>query len=184
MELRKTSIPGCFEIFPKVLQDERGFFVKTFHEGLFAENGLATHFAEEYYTFSRRNVLRGLHFQLPPHDHAKLVYCIAGEVLDAVVDLRVGSPVYGRFETFTLSAEKSNMIYIPSGLAHGFYVAGSHALLVYHVTTAYSPEHDAGIHWNSAGIPWPGGAPILSKRDSAFLPLNEFKSPFKDHSGI
>lgn len=178
MEIRETSIPGCVEISPKVLRDERGLFVKTFNQELFAERGLATHFAEEYYTFSRRGVLRGLHFQVPPRDHIKLVYCASGEVLDAVVDLRVGSPAYGRFETFELSAEKANMIYIPAGLAHGFYVTGSDGLLVYHVTTVHSPEHDTGILWSSAGIPWPDRNPFLSRRDREFVPLADFTSPF------
>jgi len=177
-DIRQTKIPGCFELLPKLFKDERGSFVKTFHENVFKENGLETHFSEEYYSFSHKRVLRGLHFQLPLMDHVKLVYCVYGRVLDAVVDLRVGSPAYGNFETFELSAEQANMVYIPKGLAHGFYVLSEGAIMMYKVTTVYSPEHDTGILWRSANIPWPDERPIISKRDSEFIALENFKSPF------
>ena len=179
IEIRQTEILGCFEIIPKVLKDERGTFVKTFHQDIFKANGLETHFAEEYYSFSHKRVLRGLHFQLPPMDHVKLVYCIFGKVLDAVVDLRVGSPTYGKFEIFELSSEKANMIYIPKGLAHGFYVESENAIMMYKVTTVYSPEHDTGILWNSVDIPWPDEKPIISQRDSQFQTFADFQSPFR-----
>lgn len=178
MRIQQTGIPGCAEMFPGVLKDERGHFVKTFHRDVFIEKGLTTQFAEEYYTYSYQGVLRGLHFQVPPMDHVKLVYCITGKVLDAVVDLRIGSPAYGQFVTFELSAEKANMIYLPAGVAHGFYVVSASAVLLYKVTTVYSPAHDSGILWNSAGIPWPDANPIISKRDSGFTRLEDFKSPF------
>jgi len=178
IDLKHSKIPSCFEIIPEVFKDERGTFVKTFHEGVFKKNSLETNFAEEYYSFSCKGVLRGLHFQLPPVEHVKLVYCVSGKVLDAVVDLRVGSPTYGEFETFELSAEKANMIYIPKGLAHGFYVLSESAIMMYKVTTVYSPEHDTGILWNSVGIPWPDEKPIISKRDSEFIAFKDFKSPF------
>ncbi len=143
--LKNSKIPGCFEITPQIFKDERGMFVKTFHKDVFKEHGLETGFVEEYYSFSCKGVLRGLHFQLPPKDHVKLVYCVSGEVLDAVVDLRVGSPTYGQFELFEVSAEKANMIYIPKGLAHGFYVESENAIMMYKVTTVYSPDHDTGL---------------------------------------
>lgn len=183
MQINKTRIPGCYEITPLIFKDERGIFVKTFHQEVFAQNRLETHYAEEYYSSSHQDVLRGLHFQIPPKDHTKLVYCIAGEVIDAVVDLRIGSPTYGEFETFKLNAEKGNMIYIPPGLAHGFYVVSQNAILLYKVTTVYSPEHDSGIHWNSVGIPWPGDDPIISKRDSEFVALSDYVSPFTYQEG-
>lgn len=177
-EVNHTGIPGCFEVRPKIFKDERGLFVKTFHHELFVANGLETRFAEEYYSFSRQGVLRGMHFQLPPHDHIKLVYCVSGEVVDVVVDLRVGSPTYGKYETIVLSAQNANMLYIPAGLAHGFYVTSESATMMYKVTTVYSPEHDAGILWNSLDIPWPAAHPIVSDRDSGFAPFSDFKSPF------
>jgi len=178
LDLRQTGIAGCCEIYPRIFQDERGLFVKTFHQDFFAVHGLATCYAEEYYSFSRRGVLRGLHFQRPPREHAKLVYCVAGEVLDAVVDLRVGSPTYSRYETVVLSAQKANMLYIPPGLAHGFYVTSESATMMYKVTTVYSPEHDSGILWDSVGIPWPDPCPVISDRDRGLLPFSAFASPF------
>jgi dTDP-4-dehydrorhamnose 3,5-epimerase len=182
-EVRPTEIPGCFEIGTAVLRDHRGIFVKTFHQDLFAQHGLETRFAEEYYSYSGPGVLRGLHFQLPPHEHVKLVYCVQGEVLDVVVDLRVGSPTFGKHHCVTLSSEKANMLYIPAGLAHGFYVNSPHALMMYKVTSVYSPAHDAGVHWNSAGIPWHDPNPVISDRDNAFAPLTAFQSPFRFQEG-
>lgn len=178
MQIRETKIPGCYEITPDVFKDERGSFVKTFHQDIFNSYHLETNFAEEYYSVSHWNVLRGLHFQLPPEAHTKMVYCVQGQVIDAVVDLRVGSPSFGQFALFDLSAEKANTLYIPPGLAHGFYVTGETAIMMYKVSTVYSPEHDTGIHWDSVGIPWPCTEPIISKRDSCFAALSEFKSPF------
>ena len=178
MEIRETGIRGCYEIFPRVLTDERGAFIKTFHRDVFESHSLETSFAEEYFTVSGAGVIRGLHFQVPPMDHIKLVYSVSGEVFDAVVDLRTGSPTYGQFESFTLSSNKGNMVYIPKGLAHGFCALTDGATMMYKVTSVYSPEHDSGILWNSAGIPWPSKAPVLSDRDKGFQALSEFQSPF------
>ncbi|MDU0459972.1 MAG: dTDP-4-dehydrorhamnose 3,5-epimerase [Geobacteraceae bacterium] len=178
MRIIATDIPDCFEILPPVFADERGKFVKTFQRELFAEHGMAVDYAEEYYSSSHHGVLRGLHFQLPPHQHAKLVYCLSGEVIDAVLDLRVGSPAFGRHVTLSLSGEKANMLYIPPGLAHGFYVNGDHALMQYKVTSAYAPEYDTGILWSSAGIAWPETKPLVSVRDAGFITLERFESPF------
>lgn len=178
-DLEPSNLSGCFELQPKVLDDQRGRFVKVFHEAAFAAMGLATHFSEEYYSVSRQNVIRGLHFQLPPMDHVKMVYCVQGEVLDAVVDLRVGSPTYGQHALFELSAAKANSIYIPKGMAHGFCARSEQAVMVYKVGTVYSPAQDAGILWDSAGIPWPGAEAILSARDEGFPPLDQFVSPFR-----
>lgn len=179
LDIKASTISGCFELQPKVLHDARGKFVKVFHEQAFAAHGLETAFAEEYYSVSHRNVIRGLHFQLPPMDHVKLVYCVAGEVLDAVVDLRVGSATYGQYALFELSAAKANSIYIPKGMAHGFYTRSAQATMVYKVSTIYSPPHDEGVLWNSAAIPWPTSDAVLSARDEGFLPLDQFVSPFR-----
>lgn len=174
----ETTIPGCYEILPTILRDERGTFVKTFHQGLFLENHFEISFYEEYYSASHKGVLRGMHFQVPPMDQVKMVYCVSGRVFDAVVDLRVGSPTYGRHAVFELTADKANMVYIPRGLAHGFYVLSDTAIMLYKVTSVYSPQHDAGILWNSVGIPWPTNDPVISKRDSEFPGMEDFKSPF------
>lgn len=178
IQINGTSIPGCYEIFLPVQTDERGNFVKIFHQEVFRDRQLDTHFPEEYYSISHHGVLRGMHFQIPPKDYVKLVCCLAGEIFDAVVDLRVGSPSFGQFATFELSGDKGNILYIPQGLAHGFYVMNEKAIVLYKVSSVYSPEHDTGILWNSIGIPWPDENPILSQRDSTFQTLAEFESPF------
>ncbi len=178
-DLKPSNISGCFELQPKVFEDTRGRFVKVYHDLAFAEKGLKTHFAEEYYSISNKNVIRGMHFQLPPRDHVKVVYCVQGEVMDVVVDLRIGSPTYGQYATFELSADKANSIYIPKGMAHGFCVLSELAIMVYKVSTIYSPEHDAGISWDSMGIPWPSMDANLSVRDQSFPSFKQFDSPFR-----
>lgn len=178
MQLHSTKIPGCFELELNVFKDQRGRFVKTFHEDIFASHQLETHFAEAYYSYSTQNVLRGLHFQIPPQDHTKMVHCAQGEIIDAVVDLRVGSPTYGQFEVFELSAEKGNSAYIPPGLAHGFYIVSETALVIYQVSTVYAPEHEQGLLWNSAEIPWPSPNPIISEKDQGWKTLADYESPF------
>jgi dTDP-4-dehydrorhamnose 3,5-epimerase len=180
MKLMETNLPGCYIIQPKVFLDERGSFVKTFHQEIFAQHKLETKYVEEIYSISHQNVLRGLHFQIPPHQHTKLVYCLFGRVIDAVVDLRVGSPTYGESETFELSQENARVVYIPAGFAHGFYATTEKAIMVYNLSRVYAPDYDAGIRWDSVGISWPLGRanPIISERDRAFLPFSEFKSPF------
>ena len=179
MDILDTSLPGCFQIQPVVRADERGSFTKVFHEEIFRSAGLRTDFAEEYYSVSRRGVLRGLHFQLPPHDHAKLIYCTQGKVLDAALDLRRGSPTYGRHLTLELSQEQGNMLYLPAGLAHGFYTLSEQATMVYKVTSVYAPQHDGGVLWDSAGIAWPDTGPVLSQRDREFSALADFDTPFQ-----
>ena len=156
----------------------RGRFVKIFHEPSYTALGLETNFAEEYYSVSHKNVIRGLHFQVPPMDHVKMVYCLEGHALDVVLDLRVGSPTYGQFEVFELNSSNSNSIYIPKGMAHGFCALSENTIMVYKVSTVYSPAHDAGILWNSADIPWPTSDAVLSERDQSFPTLAQFKSPF------
>ena len=178
MKIVESSLPGCFEIMPDVTRDERGSFAKVFHRGNFAAAGLAGDFAECFQSVSRKGALRGLHFQRPPADHDKLVYCAAGEVFDAVVDLRCDSPAYGRHAAFRLDSKRCNALYIPRGLAHGFQALSDEAVVVYLVTSVHSPAHDDGVRWDSAGIAWPISNPVVSARDAAFAPLKGFKSPF------
>jgi dTDP-4-dehydrorhamnose 3,5-epimerase len=179
----KTSIDGCVLIKAQVAADARGTFTKVFHLPDFTQLGLNCTYREEYVTHSLHGVLRGLHFQLPPMDVDKIVYCVSGEALDVVVDLRLGSPTYGKHEVLQLNASSGHMVYIPTGLAHGFFVTGKHATLVYKVSKVYSPEHDTGVLWNSCGIPWPAAEPILSARDKSFAPLHAFASPFVYYPG-
>jgi len=177
-ELVPTVIPGCMEIRPRIHGDARGRFVKVFHRQAFTAAGLHTDYPEEYYSVSRRGVIRGLHFQSPPMDHIKLVYCVAGEIQDVVLDLRRGSPTYGRHVPIELSAQIGNMVYIPRGLAHGFCTLSETAVMVYKVSSVYSPAHDCGVLWNSAEIPWETDHPVLSERDRAHPPFGAFQSPF------
>ena len=177
-DLHSSVIPGCFEIRPRIQRDGRGLFENLVQQSLFKTLGLQADFVEQYYSRSFKGVLRGLHFQVPPHDQVKLVYCLEGTVFDAVVDLRTGSPTYGKFDTFELDCDSANMVYLPKGLAHGFWVLSERATLVYNVTSEYAPEHDQGLLWHSAGIPWPGECPLLSPRDEAFPPLEVYQSPF------
>ena len=178
MEVRETEIPGCYEIPPRLLKDVRGVFIKTFHADDFGSLGLCSDWKEQYYSTSKQGVLRGLHFQLPPHDHAKLIYCVSGSVEDVALDLRVGSPTYGKTTMFELSSEKGNMIYLPKGLAHGFCTPNEPATLVYNVSSVFKPEADTGIRWNSVSIHWSIPNPLLSDRDQAFPAFDQFESPF------
>lgn len=178
IEKRTTNLEGCFELFSAIRKDNRGCFVKTFHEEEFQKINFPLKYKEEYYSVSYKGVLRGLHFQLPPAEHEKIVYCPSGRVLDAVVDLRKNSATYGKYALIELSAEKGNMLYIPKGMAHGFYTCSDQAIMMYKVTSLYSPEKDSGILWDSAGIPWPDMDPVLSVRDKTFSTLDNFNSPF------
>lgn len=177
-DLKPSAIDGCFEVQPRVFSDARGRFVKVFHRVAFGDLGLATDFAEEYYSVSQCGVIRGMHFQTPPADHVKLVYCVQGEVFDVVLDLRVGSPTYGKTATFQLSAEQGNYVYIPSGMAHGFCATSETATLVYKVTSVYAPANDTGVRWDSIGVEWPAEAPLVSDRDAGLVSFADFVSPF------
>jgi len=176
--LNELSLPGCYEIQPRVFNDSRGRFVKVYHKDEYMAIGLESEFAEEYYSHSNQGVIRGMHFQTPPSDHVKLVYCVHGEVQDVVLDLRKGSPTYGQTTAVKLSAEQGNFIYIPKGCAHGFCVTSSIATLVYKVSTVYDPQNDTGVLWNSFGYKWPIMQPVISERDATFQPLTQFNSPF------
>jgi len=178
MDIRPLRLPGCYEIRPPRLADQRGCFVKPFRSDVFRRLGMEVDFQEQYYSESVRGVLRGMHFQTPPTDHAKLVYCVRGHVLDAGIDLRRGSPTYGEHVVLELSSKKGNAVFLPRGIAHGFYVVDEQATVVYSVTSVHSPDHDRGVRWNSAGIRWPTTSPIVSERDAALPPLDGFDSPF------
>jgi dTDP-4-dehydrorhamnose 3,5-epimerase len=178
MELIPTALEGCYQVSPFFVQDERGTFVKTFHEERFSALGLPIDWREEYYSSSRKGVIRGMHFQTPPHDHEKLVYCIQGQVLDVVVDLRMSSSTHGRHIAVKLDAVSGQGLMIPKGMAHGFLALTDDALMAYKVTSVYSPENDAGIRWDSFGLDWGVDLPIVSTRDRAHPKFSEFNSPF------
>jgi dTDP-4-dehydrorhamnose 3,5-epimerase len=174
----KTKIHGCYELRPTVIDDQRGCFAKIFHRPLWEDLGLCTKFEEEYITCSLPGTLRGLHFQLPPMHHHKVVLCLRGEAFDVAVDLRKDSPSYGQHISVNLTCGMANALYLPAGLAHGFCVTGAESLLYYKLSSVYSPAHDTGIRWDSANIPWPISNPVLSERDKKLTPLSEFDSPF------
>lgn len=183
MLIKPTSILGCFHIKPMVRKDGRGFLVKTYQQELFEENNLQTKYVEDYYSYSRKGVLRGLHFQIPPFHHVKLVSCTQGVVMDVVLDLRVGSPTYGSYEVFELSGMDGDMLYLPEGIGHGFLALTDSVIIHYKTTRKYSAEYDMGIRWDSLGVQWPISNPVLSERDLHFPRLDEFISPFNYCSG-
>jgi dTDP-4-dehydrorhamnose 3,5-epimerase len=178
MDIEPTGIPGCYMLRRPVLRDLRGTFTKTFHAPRFEEMGLRTDWREEYYTVSDAGVVRGMHLQLPPAEHAKIVFCLTGEVLDVVVDLRRGSPRYGIAHGFTLSGDVGSGLYIPTGCAHGFVSRSGSSGMYYKVTSVHAPEQDAGIAWDSIAFDWPVKWPALSDRDQRHPKLADFDSPF------
>ena len=173
------EMPGSYELIFANSMDDRGHFVKTYEAHEFIELGLETDFVEEYYSRSYQNVLRGMHFQLPPHDHAKMVYCVDGDVRDVLLDLRRQSPTYGQALSLVLGSNKNNGVYVPRGVAHGFYITSKQATLCYKVTSGYNPDSDTGILWNSIEFDWGAINPILSPRDAQFKTLEQFITPFE-----
>ncbi len=174
----ETSIPGCFEIIYKKLGDNRGSFTKTFHEGFFKDLGIQMHVGEEFFSTSAKGVFRGMHFQLPPHAVAKIVYCVKGSVLDFVVDLRKGAPTFGKHLTFQLDDQNPRAIFIPEGLAHGFYVTSEIAVMNYKSSGVYDGPTDSGISYKSFTFAEQITDPIISDRDKNFTSFEDFNNPF------
>ena len=180
MEIHSELLPGVFVLKPPVFKDHRGDFVKTYHRPHFEKLGLNCNFTEEYFTLSRKDVLRGMHLQLPPHDYEKLIYCIRGAVLDVVIDLRKNSPTFGEARSIELSEQNRLILMIPRAFAHGFLSLSNDSLMVYKTTTVHAPSHDAGVRWDSFNFDWPlqGRTPIISERDMRLPALADFQSPF------
>ncbi len=166
MQIIKTGFEGLIEIFPRVYTDERGWFFEFFKQSSFLEVGITEVFTQENISFSRRGVIRGMHFQVTPFEQAKLVSVLSGKVLDVVVDLRSNSPTFGMTHSCLLTAEKHNMLMVPSGFAHGF-AALEDSLFIYKTTSQYNPSAEQGIIWNDPrlNISWPFDNPILSEKD-------------------
>lgn len=166
MNVIDTGLPGCKLIEPVVFGDERGFFLETWNASRFAEWGLPTQFVQSNVSSSARGVLRGLHYQWP-RPQGKLVTVLEGEVYDVAVDIRRGSPTFGRWEAFILSGSNRRQLWIPPGFAHGFAVLSDTALFNYLCTDVYVKEADAGIRWNDGDIAvdWPISQPVLSAKD-------------------
>ena len=176
--LHPTILEGCVEVRLRPHRDTRGLFLKTYHEATFRDLGLGTVWREEFISISSKGVIRGMHFQVPPHQHAKFVVCLAGRVLDVALDLRAGSPTYGHCAGLELSMEQANGLYIPEGFAHGFLALENDSTLHYKVSSMHAPEHDQGLRWDGFGFNWPVADPILSPRDAAFGTLANFQTPF------
>ena len=166
MKIIETSLPGCLVIEPAVFGDERGVFFETWNADRFGEHGLPMKFVQSNVSTSVKGVLRGLHYQWP-RSQGKLVSVLEGEVYDVAVDIRRGSPTFGRWEAVILSADNRRQLWIPEGFAHGFAVLSEHAVFNYQCTDVYVKEADAGVRWNDGdiGVDWPVSDPLLSAKD-------------------
>ncbi|PLS85641.1 MAG: dTDP-4-dehydrorhamnose 3,5-epimerase [Actinobacteria bacterium] len=174
MKITETDLPGAVIVEPNVFGDARGFFMESWNRARYEELGLPAQFVQDNLSYSSRGVLRGLHFQ-NPHPQGKLVSVLQGEVFDAAVDIRAGSPTFGRWVGVTLSAENKRQFYVPEGFAHGFVVTSGMALCSYKCTDYYHPEAERSVLWNDPdlGIDWPVEAPLLSAKDDCASRLAE-----------
>lgn len=179
MEIQDTAIAGVKLLKVPVFTDVRGGFVKSFHAPTFERLNLRTDWREEYFTVSAKNVVRGMHFQEPPAQHTKLVFCVTGRVLDVVLDIRTYSPTFGEAISVELNPDNGVGLYIPVGCAHGFLSLTDDSVMYYKVTSVHVPDHDRGIAWNGFGFDWPVANPILSARDLGHPALADFSSPFR-----
>jgi dTDP-4-dehydrorhamnose 3,5-epimerase len=166
MKFTHTSLPGVLVIDPTTFGDSRGFFYESYNEKVFRDAGIDRRFVQSNVSRSSRGVLRGLHYQWP-RPQGKLVSVLEGEVYDVAVDIRVGSPTFGKWTAAMLTADNHRHFWIPEGFAHGFCVVSDHATFTYQCTELYDPAADAGIRWNDAAlaIDWPVIGPVLSDKD-------------------
>ena len=174
MEFKKTKLEGLIEVFPQILEDERGIFFESYSENKFQAAGLHLTFVQDNQSFSKKGVLRGLHFQRNPHAQGKLVKVSLGLALDIAVDLRKNSPTFGQYETFLLDPIRHNMVYIPEGFAHGF-IALEDTILSYKCTHIYNKPSESGIIWNdpTLNIDWTISKPLISQKDAELFTIQE-----------
>jgi dTDP-4-dehydrorhamnose 3,5-epimerase len=174
MKVTRLEIPEILLVEPKVFGDARGYFVETFQVERYAEAGIVERFVQDNLSRSSRGTLRGLHLQHPA-SQGKLVHVVEGEVFDVAVDVRVGSPSFGKWAGTHLASREHRQMYIPPGFAHGFCVVSEYALFAYKCTEVYLPQHELGVAWNdpALAIPWPVSQRILSDKDQRFVPLAE-----------
>jgi dTDP-4-dehydrorhamnose 3,5-epimerase len=177
------SLQGPLLVRNRTFRDERGHFVEVYRRDLYREIGIVEDFVQDNQSLSRSpGIVRGLHFQKPPFAQAKLVRVLRGRILDVVVDLRRGSPTYGRYEATELAADTHDQLYVPVGFAHGFCTLEADTVVTYKVSAYYAPDHDAGIHWADPdiGIAWPvsPSTAIMSPKDQALPCLRDLESPF------
>ncbi len=176
MNVIETDLPGVLVIEPRIFGDERGFFMESWNRRRYKEAGLPDGYVQDNLSFSTHGVLRGLHFQ-NPNPQGKLVSVLRGEVFDVAVDIRVGSPTFGRWTGITLSAENKRQLYVPPDFAHGFVVTSEAALFFYKCTDYYVPASEGTVLWNDPeiGIEWPIAEPNLSDKDRLARPLREMR---------
>ena len=181
LKIEPAEIPDVLLVTPHVFKDDRGFFMETWHERKFREQGLDLRFVQDNHSKSRRGTLRGLHFQ-NPHPQGKLVRVVVGAVYDVAVDIRRGSPTFAKWVGAELSAENKLSLYVPPGFAHGFCVLSDAAEFVYKCADFYAPEHEHGIIWNDPqiAIQWPIADPILSEKDAGYPTLAECEEALPD----
>lgn len=175
----ETSLPGVYVIQPKVFRDPRGFFLESYHREKYIELGIRDNFVQDNHSCSIKGVLRGLHYQLR-RPQAKLCRVVEGEALDVAVDVRIGSPNFGKWVSVILSSENHNQIYIPAGFAHGFLTLSDSVQFLYKCTDYYDPADERGILWNDPdlGIFWGISDPVLSEKDKQHLPLTRIPREF------
>ncbi|MDE2588545.1 MAG: dTDP-4-dehydrorhamnose 3,5-epimerase [Patescibacteria group bacterium] len=167
LKFKRLEIPEVILVESQPFSDERGFFMESFKESVFSANEINTQFVQDNFSHSTKGVLRGLHYQKNPRAQAKLVMAITGKLFDVAVDIRKGSPTYGKWVGVTLSDKNHQMLYVPEGFAHGFCVTSEKADVLYKVNSEYSPENERGILWNDPDldITWPTDKPIMIKKD-------------------
>jgi len=182
MKFIETKIEGLIILEPTVFGDNRGYFLESYNQAKFEDIVGKFLFVQDNESKSSKGVLRGLHFQKPPYDQAKLVRCIEGKVLDVAVDLRKGSKTYGEYLALELSSKNKKQLFVPTGFAHGFLVLSKSAIFAYKVDNIYAPDYDSGICWNdpTLNIPWGiyESEILVSEKDSKLPFFSEFKSPF------
>ena len=184
MDIKNLGLPGLMLLRPRVFQDARGSFTETYNEKTFAAAGIAARFVQDNQSFSaKRGTIRGLHFQLPPAAQAKLVRVLRGSVYDVAVDLRRGSPTYGRWKGETLTAEGGEQLFVPRGFAHAFCTLEPDVIVAYKVDDFYAPASDSGLIWDdpTLAIDWPvaPGEVVLSDKDLKLGRFADFVSPFR-----
>jgi dTDP-4-dehydrorhamnose 3,5-epimerase len=173
VKVRETSLPGVLILEPQVFRDDRGFFLETFSTKRLAGSGIPEDFAQDNHSRSTRGVVRGLHYQLN-HPQGKLIHAARGRIFDVAVDIRRGSPTFGKWFGLELNDENLFSLWVPGGFAHGFCVLSDVADIIYKCTVPYEADDDRGIAWNdpSIGIDWPVDNPVLSSKDSRYEPLS------------
>lgn len=176
--VQPLPLQGASLITLPAFYDARGGFVKTFNESALQEAGISFELKESYFSISNKDVIRGMHFQLPPHHHSKIVFCPQGAIIDVIVDLRKHSVTYGQYYATELSADNHQAYYIPEGFAHGFKSITDNAITYYLVSSEYNQANDTGIRYDSIGYEWGIAEPIISARDLSFVALQNFDSPF------